>query len=794
MRNYDRDQVLFLSSYPPRECGIATYSKDLINAVSSKFSPTFDVKVCALENNYSSLDYPSKVISTLNTRVRGDYLQMAGEINTDESIKMVFIQHEFGLFGGNYGNYLFDFLFALRKPVSVTFHSVLPQPDAELLRAVQTIAKLVDSIVVLTKKSADILSKTYGIDSRKICTIPHGTHLTEWKKKEGIKEEYGLTGKSVLSTFGLLSPNKSIETAIEAIPAIRQKVPDVLYLVLGKTHPGVVQNEGEKYRNYLKQRVADLQLDNHVKFVNKFLDLDDLLNYLRATDLYLFTSKDPYQAVSGTFAYAMSCGCPIISTPIPHALEMLENGGGCLVDFNNPTQLAGTAIDLLMDRDRLATLSHMGFQQSRASAWDNVAVSHARLFANHISDEKTLQYNYPEITLKHIYELTDSKGIIQFSSICEPDINSGYTLDDNARALIALCMYYSYSPKKKNRDLLGTYLRFIKHCQLKNGSFLNYVDKNGNHSEKNYYVNLEDSNGRAIWALGAVVANENSLPENYVKLAEEILLKCLPWTLDVRSPRAIAFVIKGLYNYNQVRQNLEISEIIDRLAKQLTAHYQDVRTRDWNWFETHLTYANAVMPEAMMRAYAETGNPDYRLVAEESIAFLISRITHRGIFRFVSNRGWLHKGKESQIFGEQPIEAAYTIFALEFFWRTTRDDYFQRLAFKAFDWFLGRNQLGQSLYNPVTGGCHDGLEEHEVNLNQGAESTLCYVMARLTMDEMIKSIPEKLDRRPYELSDRIRSKRKTNLEKKILRRYARKEEKFRKPDRKTTDDLNQTGV
>lgn len=742
------DQVLFLTSYPPRECGIATYSRDLINAISAKFSRNFNIRVCALEDKDLRLKYPEEVIYTLDTRKESDYFRLAEEINANDLIKMVFIQHEFGLFGGTNGEYVFRLLFSIRKPVSVTFHTVLPHPDDKLHQTVKAISHLVESIVVLTKQSAKILSETYGIKSHKLMVIPHGTHLIKWKRKVDVKENYGLADKLVLSTFGLLSRNKSIETAIDAIPAIKDKFTNVLYLVLGKTHPGVVDSEGEKYRSFLEQKVRDLQLEDNVMFVNRYLDLAELLNYLRLTDIYLFTSNDPYQAVSGTFAYAMSCGCPIISTPIPHAVEMLANGGGCIVDFNKPDQMAISTTALLENRGKLDSFSRRGFQLTRASAWDNVAVPHARLFGSLISGKEELIYNYPKLTLKHICKLTDSKGIIQFADNCEPDIESGYTLDDNARALIALCMHYRLSFNGKDRELIGIYLKFIKQCQIEGGTFLNYVDKDGFHSEKNHYVNLEDSNGRALWALGVLISHGDILPENYISMAEAMLLDCLPWTKTLTSPRSIAFVIKGLYYFNLVRKKHEISHIIDHLAGRLISHYRDAKEADWKWFEAQLTYANAVIPEAVMMAYIETGNLIYYKTAVDSFHFLISKITNREMFKPISNRGWLQRGKSAQTFGEQPIDIAYTILALESFWQTTKNYQYFQLAIRAFDWFLGHNHLGQALYNPVTGGCHDGLEEHEININQGAESSICFALARMTMENMNNKIPIQIKSRP----------------------------------------------
>ena len=339
--------ILFISSYPPRECGIATFTKDLVNSIKQRFTHQIEMKICALEEGISYFQYDEEVIYRLDTTQREQYALLAEKINNNRQIAALMIEHEFGLFGGKHGEYLLDFLEIIKKPVVITFHTVLPLPDPRLLSVVKSLSKSCRNIIVMTHGSEKILEEDYGISQEKIKIIPHGTHLVLWREHSEIKKQFGLDHHLILSTFGLLGPNKSIETALDALPGIVKEFPSVLYLILGQSHPGVVKHEGEKYREFLELRVRELKLEKHVQFVNKYLVLEELLDYLLATDIYLFTSKDRLQAVSGTFIYAMSCACPIVATAIPHAKEMLTDDTGILVDFEKPEQITHAVLHLL---------------------------------------------------------------------------------------------------------------------------------------------------------------------------------------------------------------------------------------------------------------------------------------------------------------------------------------------------------------------------------------------------------------------------------------------------------------
>ncbi len=745
MERTNPDRVLVLTSYPPRVCGIATYTQDLVTALNRTFKGPLGHTVCALEDGFITRDYPPEVTHTLNTTDAEDHQRLAAEVDNDARISMVWIQHEFGLYHGGDGSLLLGFLETLRKPVAITFHTVLPAPSLERVATMRALAGRATDVIVLTQRSAGILRDEYGIAAGKISVIPHGTHVVTWQDKESMKTKYGVQGRRVLSTFGLLSSNKSIETALDALVAIRQRVPDVLYLVLGRTHPEVVRQEGESYRATLLKKVNDLGLRDHVRFVDRYLELEELLEHLQFTDIYLFTSKDPAQAVSGTFAYAMGCGCPVISTRIPHAAEVLDEGTGLLIDFQRPDQLAQAAVDLLLDPERLERMGRNALHRMRATAWDNVAIAHARAFARRTDTTDQLRFQWPPINLRHLHRMTDRIGMVQFCDISEPDAGSGHTLDDNARALIALSIHAgNQGGVGRDRVLASRYLDYIIHCQRADGTFLNYADREGAFTAQNQGENLDDSNGRAVWALGVCAAHGGVLSAEMAARASEALEATLHWAGELTSPRAMAFTIKGLHAYNAEHRSARISVLIDQLAARLLRTYTATATPDWNWFEPILTYGNAVLPEAMLLAYLETKRPAYREAAVATFGFLLEHLFEGDMLRVISNRTWKKPGMEPDRYGEQPIDAAYTISALALFHETFGVPEHARRMHQAFEWFLGRNHLAQVMYNSASGGCYDGLEEHSVNLNQGAESTVCYLMARSIMERSERRMEQRM--------------------------------------------------
>ncbi|RZJ69815.1 MAG: glycosyltransferase [Flavobacterium sp.] len=740
-------EILFLTTFPPRQCGIATYSEDLIKAMEKQFVYSFDVKVCALETDKEQHTYEdSRVKYVLNTSNEKSYQNLVSKINSDDNIKVTLIQHEFGLFADNTQAFN-QFLVDVKKPVAVVFHTVLPRPDQVFKAKVQHILDTVDGIIVMTDDAAEILTRDYRIEREKITVIPHGTHLVPYLDKDVLKKKYAIGERTVLSTFGLLSSGKSIETTLDALPTIAKTTPDVLFLIIGKTHPTVVLNEGEQYREMLKQKIVDLGIEKNVRFVNEYLPLDTLLEYLQLTDIYLFTSKDPNQAVSGTFSYALSCGCPVVSTPIPHAKEFLKDRAGLVFDFGNSQELAEAVNRLIFDVELRQEMISNGLHKITGTAWENSAVKHAKFLQKIAKDEMELHYRNPKVNLEHIKKMTTNFGMLQFSKINQPDINSGYTIDDNARAMIALIQHYKFRRDTSDLKYIGSYLNYIAYCERPDNLFMNYVDMNLNFTDQNTNENLEDSTGRAIWSLGYLISQSKIMPTDYVEKATEIFERVIQRAHKIHSPRAMAFMIKGLYYYNRSVKSDDTVAIIGLLANRLVELYKNSASSDWAWFEGYLTYANSVLPEALLCAYTVTANDVYKDIAKKSFDFLLEKTFCDDAIKVISNRSWLMKGGVCEEFGEQPIDIAYTVITLRKFHDIFKDRKYLVKMEMAFNWFLGNNHLQQIIYNPCTGGCFDGLEEHNVNLNQGAESTVSYLMARMMIDKYFGNENELYHRR-----------------------------------------------
>jgi glycosyltransferase involved in cell wall biosynthesis len=733
-------EMLIISTYPPRECGIATYTHDLIQAIHEKYRSNFDILVCALETAALSQTYPTDPHLRLVTDESNSYAALAKHLQKAENIKLVVIQHEFGLFESHQFD-LEKLLQSIPQPIIIAFHTVLPRPDSAFQALVQRYADHAHALIVMTHASARILQDDYAIPADQIHVIPHGTHLLEHTNKEDLKATYKLKGKKVLSTFGFIGKSKSIETTLHALPEIIKKFPSVLFLIIGKTHPNTISQEGEIYRNQLEQIVKQKGLEKHVRWINYFLPTTELLDYLTLTDIYLFTSNDPNQAVSGTFSYAISSGCPVVSTRIPHVVEVLKEDMGVIIDFNDSVQLAAVVNELLQNEPKRTQMRVNSLQSMANSAWENSAIQHINLFQQICPGQFTFEFEWPAFNMLHINRLTTDFGMIQFSKINEPDLESGYTIDDNARALMVMCEQYMTEGNEHELMQVRIYLNFIEFCQQPNGSFLNYVSIDQEFTPQNAVSNLEDSIGRTIWALGFVVSKRMNLPESIILQAMSIIQMALPNLTNIHSTRAMAFMIKGLHLANHPEHHY----LIQLFAERLAAMYAHESKENWAWFEHTLTYANSVLPEAMLLAGLSTGNKHYQKIALNSFDFLLAHIFDADGIHVISNEFWdVAQGNsyhaETQVLGhiggEQAIDVSYTIMALAAFHRVYLDTQYEQKMHVAFDWFLGKNHLHQIIYNPCTGGCYDGLEKANVNLNQGAESTVSYFLARQAMEKV----------------------------------------------------------
>ncbi|MDD5156294.1 MAG: glycosyltransferase, partial [Candidatus Omnitrophica bacterium] len=743
-------QIIYFSTFPPSECGIATFTADLTAAMEDLLEPAIESRVAAVNlDDISRYRYSKKVIFQMNQYSEQEYIKTAENINAIKGVKLVNIQHEFGIFAGKYGSYVISFLAALKKPSVVTFHSVLPSPDAKLKAIVRSIAEKASGSVAMTNLSRDILIREYGITEEKISVIPHGIHSMPYTSSAKPKSALGLSKKVILLTFGLLSRGKGIEYVIEALPEVVNAYPDILYIVLGVTHPNLLKEEGEDYREFLIQKVHDLKLSSHVNFYNEYVSVDKLLHFLRAADIYISTSLDPNQAVSGTFSYALGSGRPVISTPFAQARELITPEAGTLVNFRDPGSYAEAIIRLLKDPSLREQLGKNAYFRTRNMTWENVALEYSKLFSKYSVDiaEVSEHKKIPRVNLSHLLRLTDDFGVIQFARLSLPDVSSGYTLDDNARALIVACLCYgelggtlqAVYPDKQKRELLKrieVYLNFIEFVLDKDCVFCNYVRSDRSiDTELNKKDNLDDANGRALWAL-ALVAAADYLPESARNKALSLLKKRVGIYKMFESPRSTAFYAKGICLLLKKMRDIEgkdLKELLITHCDRLVSLYRGVSSEEWQWFENYLTYSNAVLPEALILGHERTGNSEYLDIGIKTLDFLISKTFVSGIYMPIGQDGWHHKIGERRYFDQQPEDVSAMVCALATAHSITGKDSYKKLMYEAFNWFLGDNSLKQVVYDRVTGGCYDGLGERNINLNQGAESITSYLLARLAI-------------------------------------------------------------
>jgi glycosyltransferase involved in cell wall biosynthesis len=724
------DNIVYLSTYPPRECGIATFTRDLVEAVQKKYNPALKPRILAINNDVTDIyTYDKQVISHITASNIDEYINLAKEINATDSIKIIHIQHEFGIFGGDWGNHLIPFFQVIEKPVVITFHTILPNPDRSLFRIVQFILQHAQAIIVMNRLSKDILKEQYAAADSQVFVIPHGIPYVASPNGSDEKKKLGIQNHLVLSTFGLLSKGKGIEYALRALPGVVKQVPDLLYLIIGITHPVVRNQEGEEYRNFLHSEVQRLGLKDHVRFYNKYLSLEEIINFLKATDIYVSPTLAQEQSVSGTLSYALGCGTPVVSTDSLYAKSIVTNGTGTLVPPKSPEAIQQALIDLCRDSKHLKEMRKTAFAETRHMTWPNVALGHFNLYQKYarIIDEHKL----PPIILDHIQRLTDTFGIIQFAKHTEPDRRYGYALDDNARALMVTARTLDV-PGSQSLKLLKIYLNFMKFTQKAGGSFENLVNSSRKVIRHDF---SDDAQGRALWALGYTLAQEN-LPEDIKKRITVMFKKTLPSVKKLKSPRAIAFSILGLYYYNQEHPTIQNRNLLQKLADLQIKQFQETSSKDWLWFEDSFTYSNSKLPESLFYAYMILKDKKYLRVAEKSLQFLIDITFEEGErFSPIGQNGWYLKDGKRAYFDQQPEDASSMVQTLLAAYEATKKEQYYQQASKAFQWFLGQNHLNQMVYDETTGGCYDGLGQHSLNMNQGAESTISYLLARLALED-----------------------------------------------------------
>lgn len=730
MEKHKSESIAYLSTYPPRECGIATFTKDLVDAIQKKYNPALKPRILAINSDITDIhSYEKQVLHHITAGNIEDYIALARELNSKDDIKLIHVQHEFGLFGGDWGDYLIPFFQIIEKPVVVTFHTILPNPDRALSRVVRLILEHTKAVIVMNEFSKKILLQEYGAAEQNIFVIPHGIPYVASPDGQTEKERLGFQDHLVLSTFGLLSPGKGIEYALAALPRVVKRFPNLLYLIIGVTHPVVRKEAGETYRNSLLSEVERLHLQNNVRFYNKYLSVEEIISFLRSTDIYLSPTLDRNQSVSGTLSYALGCGTPVVCTDSLYARSLVTPNTGVLVEPKDSKAIAKALLDLLSDEKRVKEMGKTAFAETRHMTWPNVALGHFNLYQKiaPIHDEQKL----PSFTLQHLKKLTDDFGVIQFAKHTNPDLRYGYALDDNARALMVAAMAFKHN-NDEALELANLYLRFVRFTQRKNGDFANLV----NSKRKILRQEMsQDTQGRALWALGYIVSQE-ILPLQIRKEADRLFRKAIPAIKNITSLRATAFTLIGLYLYTKTKQNARAAKLLKKLADQQISQYLETAEEDWLWFENNLTYSNSKLSESLFFAYLATKKKSYLVAAEKSLNFLIDITFEKGYFSPIGQNGWYSRSGKRAHFDQQPEDASSMVQTLLVAWQTTGKQRYRKLALDTFQWFLGKNHLNQMVYDESTGGCYDGLGQQTLNLNQGAESTISYLLARLALEEL----------------------------------------------------------
>ncbi|MFD2933588.1 glycosyltransferase family 4 protein [Spirosoma flavum] len=742
--------VAFIGDYLPRQCGIATFTSDLYLSYNS-FIHDSRALVVSVNDTLEGYDYPNEVRYDFYQHDQGAYRKAAEFLNSKD-VDVVCLQHEYGIYGGSAGNYILTLLRNLTMPIVTTFHTILKDPNEDQLLVLKSIADLSSRVICMSEKGRDFLINIYEIPEEKIDVIPHGIPDMPFVDPHFYKDKFGMEGKQTLLTFGLLSPNKGIENVIRALPRIVEQYPDVVYMVLGATHPNLVKNEGEAYRDSLKQLANDCGVRDHIRFYNQFVELDGLIEYLGAADIYITPYLNPAQITSGTLSYAFGCGKAVVSTPYWHAEELLADGRGILVPFGDSEAIASEIIGLLSDESTRHHMRKKAYMMGREMIWERVIQTYADSFS-HARQERMNTFNnqalytvgahtssvfkMPGLRLDHLFRLTDSTGIIQHARHHLPYYEEGYCTDDNARALIlALTIQTAGLGDQKLAKAADNYCAFINHAYTDEyRRFRNFMSYDRRWLEE---FGSDDSTGRTIWALGTCIGQSSD--RNTVTWAMSLFEKVLPTVVSMSSPRSWAFSLLGIYEYQKKFNDDRLAKNIERqLLDKLMFRYTETATEEWPWFENTLSYDNAVLAHVLLRS----GDEHLVGIGLNSLRWLIDLQTApHGHFQPIGSNGFYTKGQTRAYFDQQPLEAQSTLSACLAAFSVTGDDEWHRTAIRIFKWFSGFNDLGLPLYDQQTGGCRDGLHIDRVNQNQGAESTLSYLMALAELYAIQKQRPE----------------------------------------------------
>ena len=736
-------KIAFVGDHMPRKCGIATFTSDLLAAVADAHpqSQCISVSVNDIKAGY---EYPEVVRFEIEEQDISSYLRAADFLNIS-NVDIVCLQHEFGIYGGPAGSHILALLRELRMPIVVTLHTVLSEPKADQRRVMQELVALSTRLVVMAERGRQMLQEIYHVPPVKIDLIAHGIPDVGFVDPTYFKDQFGVEGRVVLLTFGLLSPNKGIEYVLNALPQILEEFPDVVYIVLGATHPNELRENGEAYRLSLEILAKKNTIEKNVIFYNQFVELENLKEFIGAADLYITPYLNEAQITSGTLAYAFGAGKAVVSTPYWHAAELLTDEQGVLVPFADSPAIAREVIGLLRDDTRRHAIRKNAYRLGREMVWSNVARLYMRSFelsriegsarslkslASKTLDQKPREL--PGLELRHLSRMTDSTGIFQHAIFSVPNFSEGYCTDDNARAFIlaALLSEVGEDPEYV-RTLATTYAAFLQHAfDSKTKRFHNFLSFDRRWLDEQ---GSEDCQARAVWALGVGVGR--SPYRSFQIMAGQLFAQALPALTEFTSPRAWAFGLIGIHEYlRRLSGDSSVNQTREKLSCKLMELFERTAQPDWPWFEGELSYDNPKLAHALILTGRATGQQAMFERGLEALRWLMElQISEKGHFRPIGTNGFYSRGGIRANFDQQPIEAQAMISACLEAFRATSDMWWYEQAQRAFDWFIGWNDLGLEVYSPKTGGCRDGLHVDRANRNQGAESTLAFLLSLAEM-------------------------------------------------------------
>ncbi|MGQ9650028.1 MAG: glycosyltransferase family 4 protein [Phycisphaerae bacterium] len=738
----DLKKLAIMGTYVPRRCGIATFTSDLAEAVAAELGNKGEVFALALDDIPQGYRYPERVRFQLRANYQPDY-RLAADFVMGNQANVFILQHEYGIFGGPAGSHVLRLLRELRIPVISTLHTILQEPTADQRRVLEELAQLCDRLVVMSHRARQMLLDIYHVPAERVALIPHGIPDVPFVDPNYYKDQFKAEGRRVILTFGLLSPNKGIEYMIEAMPEIVKAFPDVLYIVLGATHPHLVRQFGEAYRSSLQRRVADLGLQEHVRFRNQFVELEELCEYIGAADVYVTPYLHEAQITSGTLAYAVGAGKAVVSTPYWHAQELLADGRGVLVPFKDSKALADAVIHLFQNDTERHQIRKRAYTYCREMVWKQVAREYL-LLGQSLLHERARQprlmahrrrrvaraEELPEVDIRHLRTITDPTGILQHCLYSTPDRRQGYSLDDNGRGLVVCALHRQLYDSDEVDDLAGIYLAYLSHAyNEKTNRFRNFMSYSRQWLDA---VGSEDSQGKALWGLGMTAAHAPN--ENSRMMAVQLFQDVIGSAEQFEHPRAWAYSLLGIHAYLEYFSgDARVRRVRQVLAEKLFDLFRRNVSPDWQWCEPTMTYSNATLVHALILAGTWIPDGEMRDQGLRSLQWLCDvQSSDRGHFSFVGNQGWFSRGGEKAAFDQQPIEASQMVLACAEAYRATREEQWLAKARLAVEWFLGRNDLDAPLYDFRTGGCCDGLTPEGPNHNQGAESTLAWLIALLS--------------------------------------------------------------